>query len=529
MISFGELNLGFSDAENYKKRENKELFNRIFVRTEDLDRLCNSNTYFLIGDKGTGKTAYAVFMANNYHREHYSAIRYLRETEYQKFVMLKRQKHLELSDYTSIWKTIIYLLLSQEIVKRNKDAGWISRFTKFKNLQKAIDEFYVNAFTPEIMYALSFLENAEKAAELILKNLKIGGKKSKEVSFSKQMYQTNLLYILRNFEEALSSLKLESNFLLLIDGIDIRPDKIEYRDYLECVKGLANAVWSANSDFFANIKDSKGRMRCVVLLRPDIFNSLGLQNQNSKLRDNSVLLDWRTTYSEHRSSKLFKMADHLLSSQHDLELAHGEAWDHYFPFKSTVSHPDRAPDPSFISFLRFSYYRPRDIVTMLKLLQDGFVQYGRPQDAVLWKHDFDNPRFRRSYSEYLLGEVKDQLSFYYTTLDYEMLLKFFQYLDGRYRFTYTQYLNAYTQWETFLKKNNITKLGFAGTPDDLLEFLFNLNVLCYIEQHDGQSYIRWCFRERTLSNISPKVKVGLTYEIHYGLGKALNLGKRHTK
>ena len=58
-----------------------------------------------------------------------------------------------------------------------------------------------------------------------------------------------------------------------------------FEDYLDCVKGLANAVWSINSVFFANIKDSKGRLRVVLLIRPDIFNSLGLQNQNSKIHE----------------------------------------------------------------------------------------------------------------------------------------------------------------------------------------------------------------------------------------------------
>ena len=60
-----DLNLGFTDAENYQRRENKDLFNSIFVKNDFLDELMNSSTFFLIGEKGTGKTAYAVFLSNN--------------------------------------------------------------------------------------------------------------------------------------------------------------------------------------------------------------------------------------------------------------------------------------------------------------------------------------------------------------------------------------------------------------------------------------------------------------------------------
>ncbi len=32
MLKIKDLNLGYSDAENYKRRENKELLNHLFIR-----------------------------------------------------------------------------------------------------------------------------------------------------------------------------------------------------------------------------------------------------------------------------------------------------------------------------------------------------------------------------------------------------------------------------------------------------------------------------------------------------------------
>lgn len=51
MLKIEELNLGFSDAENYKRRENKELLNHLFLRTPSLEKLCSPSTTFLVGEK----------------------------------------------------------------------------------------------------------------------------------------------------------------------------------------------------------------------------------------------------------------------------------------------------------------------------------------------------------------------------------------------------------------------------------------------------------------------------------------------
>ena len=39
MKDVSELNLGSNDAEDYRRRENKQLFNDIFVKDINLDRL----------------------------------------------------------------------------------------------------------------------------------------------------------------------------------------------------------------------------------------------------------------------------------------------------------------------------------------------------------------------------------------------------------------------------------------------------------------------------------------------------------
>lgn len=46
MLPIEKLNFGFNDAEDYRRRENKQLLNQFFIRTEALDKLIHGNYFF---------------------------------------------------------------------------------------------------------------------------------------------------------------------------------------------------------------------------------------------------------------------------------------------------------------------------------------------------------------------------------------------------------------------------------------------------------------------------------------------------
>jgi hypothetical protein len=279
----------------------------------------------------------------------------------------------------------------------------------------------------------------------------------------------------------------------------------------------------------SHIKGSKGRFRVVLLLRPDIFNSIGMQNLTNKVRDNSVYLDWRTTYPNYRNSNIFQLVDRLLSAQQDGFLKFGDAWDYYFPWQSITTHPSGEFNPSFYKFLKNSYSRPRDIVTMLQILQEEFKEKKYSSDQVFKEKLIDSYEFKNKYSEYLMGGIKDQLSFYYNKNDYDMFLKFFTFLDGKFEFSYKEYKKTYEVFIEHLLQYHDDIPEFVETDDIFLQFLYDTNIICYIEELELEKYFRWCYRERSPSNISPKVKINARYMIHYGLHKALNVGSQRAK
>lgn len=525
-----DLTFGFNDAKNYGTAGNQQLFQKFFLCDEHVDAVCNSNTFFLVGEKGTGKTAYSVYLSNDDYKNYSSKTVFMQDTDYLKFVQLKKENKLLLSDYVDIWKVIIFLLIAEKV--SNDEGKGLFSAIKFKNLRAAIDQFYLYAFNPEIHYAIQFIEQSRESAKLLFDCLQMGTEGGTQLSFTETRFQNNLLFIQKRFEEALASINLQKNHILFIDGIDQRPSHVEYSDYLECVKGLANAIWSLNSGFFPNIKNSTGKMKVVLLTRPDILDAIGLHNLNNKLRDNSILLDWRTTYKDYRNSMLFRMADQMLRvQQDDANLVPGQCWDHYFPYKVFSQKTQRESDSSFILFLRYSFYRPRDIVSLLDIMLRRFLPSDRPSYDVFRASDFEDGQTQKEYANYLLGEIKDSLSFYYEATDYELFLKFFEYLNrwidfrGK-TFRYDNFLTAYDSLMRHIDTNKFRRPVIFESADTFLQFLFELNVVCYIEsgQDTGTEFLRWCFRERSYANIRPKVRTHQRYKMHYGIARALNTG-----
>jgi hypothetical protein len=125
----------------------------------------------------------------------------------------------------------------------------------------------ITRFAPELVKILSFVESGELSASLLSKYSGSSGgleaKKHIEIHDSKTLFQVNLLKIRKSFEMAIRALKLDSNYVIFIDGIDIRPGDITYADYFDCVRGLIEAIWSVNNDFLANVKDSGEDSRCA--------------------------------------------------------------------------------------------------------------------------------------------------------------------------------------------------------------------------------------------------------------------------
>jgi len=347
-------------------------------------------------------------------------------------------------------------------------------------------------------------------------------------------YRRDIKSLRKFFMASIGAVKPEQHRLIFIDGVDVRPSTIPFEEYMEIVKALVNAVWVLNTERLNSL--SERYVRFVLLIRPDILEGVDLHNLNNKIRDNSVVLDWKTAYETYRPSKLFRLADRLLASQQTepTNFGAGETWDHYFPYKVFNRKRDRdtPSDSSFIPFLRSSFYRPRDIITLMTIMKLRAIDLGRGSETEFHKDLMTDHRVRQEYSAYLLGEVKNSLQFYYKIDDYELFLKFFQFLDEHIEektreFDYHDFIKAYDALMKHAKAVKLEVPVIFNSADKFLQFLYELNIIGFFPMQDGRqsTYQRWCFRERSYANIRPKVSSDCRYKMHFGIARALNAGR----
>lgn len=336
MKNYTELNLGYNDAVNYQKRHNKNMFNEIFVKDGNLDKLISPDIYFLIGDKGTGKTAYATYLKNNNYKNIKANIINIAETDYKIFYQLKKEHELTLTDYTRIWKIIILMYFAKNIDKDEIDSFGLQRTKTFKDLRDIIDDYYSEGFVPETKTVLRYIQDSgfglstNANAKIVAFNAK--SEKSNKIERECQTYQNNLLMLENKFTEALSTIKLNNNLFIFFDNADIFHSDISLSDYLEVLKGLAEAICQLNNSLLNNLRDSNGFMKVVLLIRPEIFAQLNIHNQANIITDNAIYLTWQTTYANYRNSKLFELSNRILQYENDVIEETKTYWDLYFPW-----------------------------------------------------------------------------------------------------------------------------------------------------------------------------------------------------
>jgi len=515
-----ELKDPFNDAVNYRSRGEKEFFNKLFLRTDDLDKLVAPAVYYLMGEKGAGKTAYATYLENTKYGKNNCKTITLTETQYKRFIELKKNGKLHYSDYANIWRSILLSTTSQVIIEKSK--GLLQRLTgKFEVVEQALKKWNRSSLNPEIDSALESLRSITISGEVGIDPVKISTSGEAEEVIKTQQIKHHLLENETNLKEAIDSLSLSNNHIIFIDGIDFRPSSVTYREYLDCIRGLGEAAWQLNTEFFNNIRDSKGRIKIVLLVRPDVFHSLNVYNSNSRIQDNTVYLSWHTTEANASASALFEVVGKFLASQNDPGTTTGAAWCNYFNDK-----PESLD--VFKKFLRTSFQKPRDFLTYIKILRALHLRKGMGAQTHFSQRLLTDPDFTSDASDYLLGEVRNYAAFYMTPEDFGCYLKFFQYLDGQSSFTFSQFTGYFDSFSRWAKGETIHNRLYLRDAESLLQFFYDVNVIGYRENTNDESgrYYHWSYRERSLNNIVPKVKPVDDLMINPGIAKALDIGKR---
>jgi hypothetical protein len=542
MVRIEALKFGFPDARQYQSAEEVDRFKTIyFPDSRQINKLKNEPVYFVIGDKGTGKTALATYFINGLDPEIVGKSLFLQKEDFSRFYnFTKSIPDFDPSDFGEMWKAIIVLLICFHLTKDAVDAGRPISTEQAKFLE-SLNALSFNAFDMTVFSAFKVLFSQMKGAAHKFLQAEITD--SSQFSFYLRAMQSYLSALV-----AVTSPPSQKTFLF-IDGLDVRATEGvgSHEAHIANVTSLVNSMWQLNYQGFPG--GMSEQYRVVVLVRPDIFERLELQNVNNIWRTNTIQISYAVKFKYYRQSDLFRIADYFLYTQQPFfpraDYRVGECWDAYLPDR--VPHHPSSPgrptldDESFIAILRNTFNRPRDIIYYLDywrivamVSNDGKSPYFDPKYT-------RTPQFRNYFNDYLLGEIRDSLAFYTDVSDYIVFIQFFHHLEKRLpqkempstknpgttflvrfpTFTHSDYAIAYREYRDYLDANKMAVPDMFGKPERLLQLLYELGLVFYEAQGSDRIIYKTYADAKADGDFRPQVRLDGNYRLHRGLARAI--------
>lgn len=305
-----ELFFDCYDAVEFGNPKYHDILAKVFYKAPTYSKVASRGTYFILGEKGSGKTMCAQYYAH-IDQSVSSSIVDFSSIDFVRFEGLISAEVIKFTPLEGIWSILLSSIAVDHINKNETNVFTSGKFDHFRPL---LEEIPVGAIKPEFPVAMEILSKMSIGAEIpagFIEKINIAlGKDSKE-SFSE--IRLPLVDLGKSFEFYFNKLRVSKDNIIFIDGIDVKPDEFTQDRYITHLRAFVKAALNLNQ-IFAKAKGG-GSLKFVILLRPDIMNHLGLQNQAAKVNDNSLILSWNSSSDNFKAFDLYDLSNKFLERQ----------------------------------------------------------------------------------------------------------------------------------------------------------------------------------------------------------------------
>lgn len=456
---------------------------RYFYKTFEVDMLLNGEKSYVIGRKGTGKTAIAKFLKSHVSYDFFAQDISLKNFPFNELYSLKDDNYTNPNEYITIWKFIIYM----EILSLMRKNQAIS-----SDFRKAIES--ISPKKPTQGFSRRIKNITSRAFSLDAKVLSF----SQDSAYTEE--ELNWIEKVDVLEDLIIKNIDKSNYFIIFDELD---EDYSYQsaieptgDYLNLISGLFKAVQYIKSlAFTSNLK-----INPVIFLRDDIY-SLIKDNDKNKWSDLEVTLSW-TKYSmqpliSHRLSRAFDQH----SDNNSRSFSH--IWGQFFSNDCIGYGTNRKKNITIYDWItRESLLRPRDYIKYIQLCAKKVYEsnHSHIYPATVTTQDI-------IYSRYFRGELTDEIHSLMPDIDiifdiFSKIGKAYLNIDD-FRVMYNSYI------EQGKLKNN-------SDCNFVLEVLFNFSVIGNCMRINDKEVFRYINPEANLN-------FDLPITLHRGLHKSLQL------
>jgi hypothetical protein len=455
---------------------------RYFFHVNEVNRIAQGQRSFVIGRKGSGKTAISEYLCRQTTADTFSIKLTFKNFPFNELYELRDASYAAPHQYITLWKFLIYSHVCQ-LMTRNPAIDTLTHDILNKvylenqmSLPRRIHRWLDRDFGVEI-FGVGMNVGAAPADER----------------------RQSLIMRVQKLEDLLLKHVDTSKYLIVFDELDEDyrnvTDEQQLTQYSALITGLFKAVQDVRSVF----SRQKAKLYPIIFLRDDIYDIIQ-DSDKTKWNDLRIDLDWDV--DRIRDVIAFRIT-RALDPDATRALPFADAWGTLF-FDGLVKAGKKGKNRThaFEYILRSTHLRPRDFIQYLKACAEDQLRKSPPNkiSASAIK------RVDRAFSNYLKSELMDEM--YAVIPDISSVLDVISQLK-KWLFSVKEFIDAYNRQ---LKRSSLLERD----PTFVLQVLFIFGVIG--NQTRGGKHI---FRYR---NKEARFSFDDLIVVHRGLFKALQIG-----
>lgn len=450
-----------------------------FVDNNYWESIINERKYFIIGRKGTGKSALYNWI-NNKQGDKGVLISNLsfKDFPFEKLLSLSDDNFSKPNQYQSIWRNIILSEISKLLIKDQNNI--------VDDEFREIKDFVLHVFGTDLSdLHKKVTKNASKSnIGLSLNFLKGGVENSAERELSDSYY--NITKINQSLDSTIRKyLKVngKTKYVIQFDQLDDNyTSYIDNPNYFQCIISLFKAIYDINQTYRLENID----VQIIAYLRSDIYNSIDAFDAESARWDQYKFnLNWAiVNQTDWQNPSLLMIINKRIWASLK-SLLNENAFQ--LLFEDGIALKDKKAGQSVFKYIiHRSFHRPRDVIQFCKKIQDEVKK--------------SNDYFFRSiknaekeYSLWLLSEVANEIAPKVNNLDslYELLR-----LLGSNPFSINDFKTRYNKYKALIKLDS----------EELLKILYSFGIISNISGHkDYNEYYSIIRNDRSVFNRDLKI------------------------
>ena len=469
---FKDIKFGKTDASNELMEFGDDYYLSSFLEYERyrIEDFFEGRKYFILGRKGTGKTALLKYMECK-----------LRDKSENLVIPIRFKSDFDEVDRSNIKRTSF--LAQEEVIENNNEklksyvSPWqvylIYQIFKHNNSKNAEYSVFYNNKEYTLIWKLLLMIYGENGGNNIVPKISKGlinisvGTQGIDANLAAEIELNNnkINYVLtaKKIIDMYQSLSFSRTpVYILIDELELSVKSKKQREAdIELVRDLIIAIDRMNRIS----KDKLYDVHFYASVRTDVVDSVLSSGYeiNKCIEDYGVTIEWYQRGGNYVDSPLLKLLEKKINAsekEKNLKTESNDVWETYFENKIQGMEIRKF-------LLNFSWYRPRDVIMMMTFAQE----YCDKETERFNQRVFD--RAIQQYSNKMWNEVSEEISLKYTQEDMKAIKKILTGIQVPFGFSdinsrMKELAGHYDCVEKFSNKYKMT---------DVLEMLFDWGIV----------------------------------------------------